>query len=120
MYAYRSIAQMALLGIQLLWTADVQSALEQCRVKKNIMKETNTKQLQILHEMSSWCLQDLGSRDNRTKIETLVTIHVHQRDVINDLAALHRQKRISDANDFEWLKQVRRNIYLYKCIIALL
>lgn len=35
-----------------------------------------------------------------------MTIHVHQRDVMNDLATLHRHKRISDANDFEWLKQV--------------
>ena len=67
---------MALLGVQLLWTADVQSALEQCKVKKNIMKETNARQLQILHEMSSWCLQDLGSKDNRTKIETLVRINL--------------------------------------------
>lgn len=25
---------------------------------------------------------------------------------MNDLATLHRHKRISDANDFEWLKQV--------------
>ena len=41
-----------------------------------------------------------------SQVETLVTIHVHQRDVMNDLATLHRQKRISDANDFEWLKQV--------------
>lgn len=40
------------------------------------------------------------------QVETLVTIHVHQRDVMNDLATLHRHKRISDANDFEWLKQV--------------
>lgn len=35
-----------------------------------------------------------------------MTIHVHQRDVMNDLATLHRHKRISDGNDFEWLKQV--------------
>jgi dynein heavy chain len=28
--------------------------------------------------MSSWCLQELGSKANRRKIETLVTIHVHQ------------------------------------------
>lgn len=42
------------------------------------------------------------------QVETLVTIHVHQRDVMNDLATLHRHKRISDANDFEWLKQVFR------------
>ncbi|CAN0307235.1 unnamed protein product, partial [Hapterophycus canaliculatus] len=79
----------------------------QCRQKKNIIKETNQKQLEVLREMSSWCLQDLGSSSNRTKVETLVTIHVHQRDVMNDLATLHRHKRISDANDFEWLKQAR-------------
>lgn len=63
--------------------------------------------MQVLHEMSSWCLQDLGSKSNRRKIETLVTIHVHQRDVMNDLAALNRQKKINDPNDFEWLKQAR-------------
>ncbi len=91
----------------MLWTADVQLALEKCQSKKNAMKECNTKQVKILQEMSSWCLQDLGTKTNRTKVESLVTIHVHQRDVINDLVTLYRQKRISDANDFEWLKQAR-------------
>jgi dynein heavy chain, axonemal len=32
---------------------------------------------------------------------------VHQRDVTAELAALAKNKRITDANDFEWLKQVR-------------
>lgn len=36
-----------------------------------------------------------------------MTIHVHQRDVMADLAALHRQKKLTEANDFEWLKQAR-------------
>jgi dynein heavy chain len=58
-------------------------------------------------QLSSWCLQDLKTRMNRRKIETLVTIQVHQRDVMNDLVALHKQRRLSDANDFEWLKQAR-------------
>lgn len=40
----------------------------QCRQKKNIIKETNQKQLEVLREMSSWCLQDLGSSSNRTKV----------------------------------------------------
>jgi dynein heavy chain len=57
--------------------------------------------------MSSWCLQNLGAKVNRTKIETMVTIHVHQRDTTNDLTALQRAKKISDANDFEWMKQAR-------------
>ena len=101
------IAQFALLGVQMLWTMDMQMSLEQCRVKKNVMKECNQRQNDILREMSSWCLQDLGHKVNRRKIETLVTIHVHQRDVTNDLAALARMKKIQDPNDFEWLKQAR-------------
>lgn len=50
------------------------------------------------------------------KVETLVTIHVHQRDVMNDLSTLHRQKRISDANDFEWLKQVCVCVCVCVCV----
>lgn len=51
-----------------------QGALERCRSNKGVIGETNRKQLAVLQEMSSWCLQDLGSKMNRTKIETLVTI----------------------------------------------
>lgn len=102
-----NIAQFALLGIQILWTTDMQTALESMKTKKNAMKDCNARQNEILRVMSSWCLQDLGSKVNRRKIETLVTIHVHQKDVTNDLNALARNKKISDPNDFEWLKQAR-------------
>lgn len=101
------ISQFALLGIQMLWTMDMQLALEQCKVKKNAMKECNQRQNDILREMSNWCLQDLGSKVNRRKIETLVTIHVHQKDVTTELYNLFRSKKIQDPNDFEWLKQAR-------------
>jgi dynein heavy chain len=37
----------------------------------------------------------------------LVTIHVHARDVSNDLAALVKARKVQDPNDFEWLKQAR-------------
>lgn len=53
-----------------------QEALDKCRTNKSIMSETNRGQLGVLQEMSSWCLQDLGTKMNRTKIETLVTIQV--------------------------------------------
>eukprot|EP01040_Poterioochromonas_malhamensis_P004773 gene4773-5123_t len=82
-----NIAQFALLGIQILWTTDMQLALEQMKTKKNAMKDC--------------------SSVNRRKIETLVTIHVHQKDVTNDLNSLAKSKKISDPNDFEWLKQAR-------------
>ena len=76
-----SKAQIALLGIQFMWTADTQTALEECKRKKSGMKECNSRQNNLLLELSSWCLQDLGTKVNRKKIETLVTIHVHQKDV---------------------------------------
>ena len=101
------ISQFALLGIQILWTTDLQLALEQMRQKKNSMKDCSQRQTEILREMSSWCLQDLGTSVNRRKIETLVTIHVHARDVTNELTALAKNRKLSDANDFEWLKQAR-------------
>jgi dynein heavy chain len=101
------IAQFSLLGIQILWTMDMQIALDAMRTKKNSMKDCNTRQSDILREMSSWCLQDLGSSVNRRKIETLVTIHVHQRDVTSELYALTKARKLTDPNDFEWLKQAR-------------
>jgi len=102
-----NIAQFALLAIQILWTYETQTALEQCKSKKNAMKENSVRQLQVLNEMSSWCLQDLGTKVNRKKIETLVTVHVHQRDIAQELAALVKSKKVHDANDFDWLKQAR-------------
>ena len=51
------------------------------RRKKSGVKECNARQNNLLLELSSWCLQDLGTKVNRKKIETLVTIHVHQKDV---------------------------------------
>ena len=65
------IAQFALLGIQVSWTTDMTLSLETMRVKKSAMKDVNRRQLDILGEMSSWCLQDLGISVNRRKIETL-------------------------------------------------
>ena len=60
-------AQYALLGLQFLWTADVESALDGMRNKKGItvMKELAAKTSGILATLSSWCLQDLGSAMNR-------------------------------------------------------
>eukprot|EP00935_MAST-01C_sp_MAST-1C-sp1_P001876 g1876.t1 len=100
------IAQFALLGIELLWTADCTAGLEKCKIRKSAMKEANGKCLKVLQELSSWSLQDLRSKPNRKKIETLITRQVHHRDVINDI---YRQSpaKVSGPDDFEWRKQVR-------------
>ena len=51
-----------------------QDALTKAGKNKQIIADTNKMQLTILQDLSSWCLEDLQSRMNRIKIETLVTI----------------------------------------------
>ena len=46
--------------------------------KQRAIKEAN-EMIEVLKELSGWCLQDLGAKSNRRKIETMVTVHVRCR-----------------------------------------
>ena len=104
----RHTAQYALLGVQFLWTEMMETALSESVRNKKIMGECEKSQAEILRWMSSWCLMDLGAKSNRTKIETLVTVHVHQKDVATNLKVLQRAGKLKlGKDDFEWLMQAR-------------
>ena len=62
---------------------------------------------QILSDLVAACLTDLGTKMNRTKFETLVTIQVHQKDVYQDIWRMVKQHEVKDDQDFEWTKQTR-------------
>ena len=106
-FADKFQGQFSLLGLQISWTVQCNDALTNAKANKQIMVETNKFQLSVLQDLSGWCLEDLGSKMNRIKVETLVTIQVHQRDVFADLVRLFKERKLTDANDFEWLKQSR-------------
>lgn len=73
-------SQVALLGIQMLWTSKVQDCLEKSQKEKVSELQKKQKDINgIMTELSQMCLEDMNKL-RRMKIETIVTIHVHQRD----------------------------------------
>jgi hypothetical protein len=42
------------------------------------------------------------TRNQRTNLETCITVHMHQKESTEDLL----KKKIKDPTDFEWMKQV--------------
>jgi dynein heavy chain len=105
--------QFALLGIQIMWTADIEDALEAAASnsggggKKNAVKDALEKTKKILLTMSNWTLNTSLSKMARTKIETNITIQVHARDVAAEINSLHKRRLLQDANSFDWQKQAR-------------
>lgn len=68
----------------MLWTRDAEEALENAEDDREIMLYAKKNFLSLLSTLIKQTTYDLTKFD-RVKYETLVTIHVHQADIFNDL-----------------------------------
>jgi dynein heavy chain len=101
-------AQISLIGIQFKWTMDQEEALYRAKAEKGILKAVNKKHQQRLTDLVAINMRSDGELRQyggwtRRKVETMILVDVHQRDVSFDIE-IHR---VRDPEDFEWQKQAR-------------
>ena len=71
-------AQISLLGVQFLWTADMQEALTVAKKDKAAMNRANKKADALLKEMITITQRPTLGKNERKNLETVITVHVHK------------------------------------------
>ena len=107
-FTHKYHAQVSLIGIQIKWTLDCEDALYKAKTEKGVMNAAGKRNEQRLNDLVAINLKPDGDLNvhgkwTRTKVETMILVDVHQRDVFADMI----KQKIKDPDNFEWQKQAR-------------
>eukprot|EP00050_Salpingoeca_kvevrii_P003770 m.233351 g.233351 ORF g.233351 m.233351 type:complete len:4592 (-) comp10879_c0_seq1:411-14186(-) len=96
-------AQVSLVGTQIWWATEVNMAFARLEEGyENAMKEYNKKQINHLNDLIM-LLQGKLSKAQRVMLQTICTVDVHSRDVVQNIIA----EKAETADAFIWLSQLR-------------
>jgi dynein heavy chain, axonemal len=95
------VGQVVVTGNQVLWTKDVSEALKSNDPNKALLS-LKQKSISNLSALANLVRGDL-SKIQRAIIGAIITIDVHNRDIINGLI----NSKVHSVTDFEWTKQQR-------------
>jgi hypothetical protein len=98
--------QIALLGLQLLWTQDVEHMLIHVHTNpRDVIAQKLTRAKKLLDTMVEISTNPSINRCVRVRLESMITVQIHQLDVMVNLA--RNIKRVRGLTDFDWTKQMR-------------
>jgi len=102
-WLYDYCAQLALVGSQVWYTTGVNQAFDRLEEgQENALKEYNKEQNVKLDKLISLVQGDLDAND-RAKIITMITIDVHQRDIVGQMI----ESKEDSGTCFAWQSQLR-------------
>lgn len=78
-------AQVALLGLQLLWTADVHDALSSAARDRSALVKAQKRADAVLREMVGMTLDANLTPLQRVSLETCITVYMHQKESTDEL-----------------------------------
>lgn len=96
-------AQSCLVALHVLWTHDCTIGLDLTMRDKNAMQNVLRNVDTFLNSLVQQARRQFSDSMERTKIETLITVQVHQRDTVAHFV----RARTRGTTDFDWMKQVR-------------
>ena len=106
-YVHTYPAQIALLGVQLVWTASCDATLQNLKGDKTMIATTLRQAKNILDSLVTLSSDTALQQLERAKLEAMITAQIHQLDIVVNIS--RTLKKMRGASDFEWQRNLRCN-----------